>query len=230
MMMLQERTMLFALLSDTHSLQAFIDDSALAKADMILVAGDISNPRDSTKNLIEVENALEWLNSYDKPVVFTPGNHDVSFERNLVDYSKYKNIHVLIHQEKVINDIVFFGSSYTPTFGTGWAYNKDRKKLDRVWSQISEDVEVLITHGPPKGILDSTNVPGTKYVEKVGCKSLLNHVFRIEPKLHVFGHIHDEPHIFNSGSRRYNNIDFVNASIMKNGTLTINHPILYTYL
>jgi hypothetical protein len=44
---------------------------------------------------------------------------------------------------------------YTPTFGYGWAFNKDRTKLDRIWRNIiDEDVDIVITHGPPKGILD----------------------------------------------------------------------------
>jgi Icc-related predicted phosphoesterase len=48
------------------------------------------------------------------------------------------------------------------------------------------DTDILITHGPPYGILDST-----QRNEHVGCKALYERVQLIKPKLHVFGHIHE---------------------------------------
>ena len=49
--------------------------------------------------------------------------------------------------------IKIFGSPYTPTFGHGWSFNKDRTKLERIWRNIiDEGVDIVITHGPPKGI------------------------------------------------------------------------------
>lgn len=46
-------------------------------------------------------------------------------------------------------------------------------------------VDIMMTHGPPKDILDWT-VDGT-----VGCEHLLRAVSRARPKLHCFGHIHE---------------------------------------
>jgi hypothetical protein len=42
------------------------------------------------------------------------------------------------------------------------------------------DTDVLITHGPPAHHLDSGS----------GCNVLLDLLWRLRPKLHVFGHIH----------------------------------------
>ncbi|KAI9371527.1 Metallo-dependent phosphatase-like protein [Aspergillus egyptiacus] len=47
-------------------------------------------------------------------------------------------------------------------------------------------VDILLTHGPPHGILDF--VPGAG---NVGCESLYRAVERSRPALHVFGHIHE---------------------------------------
>ena len=48
------------------------------------------------------------------------------------------------------------------------------------------DIDIMLTHGPPKGILDETDRG-----EKVGCDHLLKAVTRCKPRLHCFGHIHE---------------------------------------
>ncbi|KAL8827452.1 MAG: hypothetical protein Q9191_003177 [Dirinaria sp. TL-2023a] len=48
------------------------------------------------------------------------------------------------------------------------------------------NVDVMLTHGPPHGILDATSSG-----EMVGCKFLRNASQRCRPRLHCFGHIHE---------------------------------------
>lgn len=48
------------------------------------------------------------------------------------------------------------------------------------------EVDIMLTHGPPLGILDAV-APG----QKVGCDHLLRAVQRAQPLLHCFGHIHE---------------------------------------
>ncbi|KAL4821991.1 hypothetical protein BDW67DRAFT_149990 [Aspergillus spinulosporus] len=48
-------------------------------------------------------------------------------------------------------------------------------------------VDILLTHGPPKGILDQVVGSG----ESVGCEHLYRALRRARPALHVFGHIHE---------------------------------------
>ena len=50
---------------------------------------------------------------------------------------------------------------------------------------IPEDTDIVITHGPPYGILDKIYNG-----QSVGCKILLNVIERVKPKVHIFGHIH----------------------------------------
>jgi hypothetical protein len=47
-------------------------------------------------------------------------------------------------------------------------------------------VDVMMTHGPPMGILDATTRG-----EHVGCQHLLRAARRCKPVLHCFGHIHE---------------------------------------
>ncbi|PGH19857.1 hypothetical protein AJ80_03774 [Polytolypa hystricis UAMH7299] len=47
-------------------------------------------------------------------------------------------------------------------------------------------VDIMLTHGPPQGVLDETNRD-----ERVGCVHLRRAVARVRPRLHCFGHIHE---------------------------------------
>lgn len=61
-------------------------------------------------------------------------------------------------------------------------YNPD--DLDKVGN--GNGITIMVTHGPPKGILDLTTRG-----ENVGCDHLLRAVHQCKPILHCFGHIHE---------------------------------------
>jgi Icc-related predicted phosphoesterase len=60
-----------------------------------------------------------------------------------------------------------------------------------LWSQIPENLDILITHGPPKGILDHVKFVNIEEDANVGDARLLHHVKRTLPRIHIFGHIHE---------------------------------------
>lgn len=70
------------------------------------------------------------------------------------------------------------------------------------WAAIPPGVGVLITHGPPHGVLDLTNRN-----ERAGSLTLLHRVHEVGPRLHVFGHIHES-----AGHTAIGPTQFVNAS------------------
>lgn len=119
--------------------------------------------------------------------------------------------------------MTIFGSPYTPEFFY-WAYMKPRSELDMVWRSIPADIDILITHGPPKGILDVTTDIYTGEHVHVGSGALMRHVEdRITPRIHAFGHIHDEPGISNFGTVRRGTTQFINCACCElTGRLT-NH-------
>lgn len=95
--------------------------------------------------------------------------------------------------------------------------------IKTMWDKIPQDIHILITHGPPLGVLDK--VAGV-YPENngfhVGCEDLLNKTKELNHlKLHVFGHIHESYGI----SAAIRNIKFVNASIMNEDLEPVNKPI-----
>ena len=83
------------------------------------------------------------------------------------------------------------------------AFNLERgAELREKWDLIPAHVDVLITHGPPHGVLDRTEAG-----ESVGCEELLAATRRTRPRLHAFGHIHQ-----GHGWRRLGRTLHVNAS------------------
>ena len=125
--------------------------------------------------------------------------------------------------------IQIFGSPHTPQFGY-WAFMKARNKLERVWKNaITDDSDVVICHGPPKGVLD-LSYDTNRLMEYCGDKSLMNRVMEVKPKLMLFGHIHNTKDIVNAGTRTVYGLDtiFSNGSVVtdgKFGKLTSNGNI-----
>jgi Icc-related predicted phosphoesterase len=107
---------------------------------------------------------------------------------------------------------------------------KNRAKLDRVWQQIPEDTDVIVVHGPPKGVLDFSHKRDGS-IEMCGCSALKKRIDKIKPKLVLFGHIHNNRGIINSGvmSPGESNIVYSNGSVVTDGEfgwLTSNGNII----
>lgn len=200
-------------ITDTHCSHGFIDIPC--DIDMVIHSGDASNERNPYINANEMLDFFEWFTNFPATYrVFVPGNHDTSMQTNMLRRHIPENIHVLIHELLVIEGVRIFGSPYTPTFGQGWAFNKDRAKLHEIWKDIPYNTDILVTHGPPKGILDIT-AEGSGYLQ-VGCKALLNRVMEVQPKYHLAGHIHNETNVINVGTRTIPNCKttFINSCIV----------------
>ena len=143
-------------ISDTHTYHRLLE--VPTDIDMVIFSGDCSNPKDPYPNEVEVRGFIDWFASLKiQYKIFVAGNHDTSIENKFVtseDFAR-RNIIYLENEDVIIDGIKIFGSPYTPAFGYGWSFNKDRTKLERIWRNIiDEDVDIIITHGPPKGTLD----------------------------------------------------------------------------
>ena len=104
---------------------------------------------------------------------------------------------------KYNDHVSIYGSPWTPTYFNYWAFMKDRDIIHSQWDLIPNEADVLVTHGPPLGRGDFT-----RSQVRAGCVNLLEQVQnRIQPRLHVFGHIHE-----GSGSTFDGETLFVNAS------------------
>ena len=171
-------------LSDTHNCHEQI---IVPDGDILIHAGDAT----IRGTIDEIVLFNDWFKSLPhRHKIFVAGNHDWLFEtsnrlaRNLLDSS----IHYLQDSAVEIEGIKFYGSPWQPRF-FDWAFNLNRgAELAEKWKLISDDTDVLITHGPPFGILDE--VPRQYSIENTGCEELRKRVEIVRPKVHVFGHIH----------------------------------------
>lgn len=76
-----------------------------------------------------------------------------------------------------------YASPFTPSLSGDWGFQYHPNEGHNF--EIPETVDIVITHGPPKGILDYTDG------RRAGCPSLFQAVARARPRLHCFGHIHE---------------------------------------
>jgi Icc-related predicted phosphoesterase len=219
-------------ISDTHSYHRLL--TIPENIDIVIHSGDFSNYYDIFKNGLEAKDFLQWYaNLPIKYKILIAGNHDayaanVTFE--LREFCNAMNIIYLEDEFVEIEGINIYGSPITPSFGN-WYFMKARHKMDEYWKQIPENIDILVTHGPPKGILDlSYSREGN--LKYCGCKSLRDHILnRIKPKYSLFGHIHNCEDIINAGTLKLSDYPtiFSNGSVVtdgKFGKLSSNGNIL----
>lgn len=198
-------------ISDTHRADNFL--TQIPEGDVLIHSGDID-----ARSLKDVAKFNLWLETLPhKHKIFVPGNHDFFFEeKELLAKLTLTNATVLVDESIVIDDKVFYGSPWTPRFGN-WAFMQDRgKNINQYWEMIPLDTDVLITHGPPMGILDKAFQPPS-YALSVGCEMLLDSVKELRPKYHLFGHIHESYGIFEDKSTI-----FINSCLMNEDYYLVN--------
>lgn len=210
-------------ISDTHSKHSKLE---IPSCDILIHAGDWTG----LGSYREITDFAKWLNQQEAShIVLVPGNHETIFEENLPHSLNWITdqclaANVLINQSIEIEGIKIFGSPTTPTF-FNWGFMKDRgEQIARVWDNIPNDTNILVTHGPAYSIMD--RCPDGKLA---GCEELYKRVFEL-PKLthHVFGHIHVDE--YNPVSyKEISGINFHNVSICTNQYIASNPITVIDY-
>ena len=198
-------------ISDTHCNHKKLK---LPKADVIIHAGDISC-RGRKDEVVEFIKWFEQLNYAHK--ILIAGNHDFFLEKEPVNEVRQiipPTINYLQDSGCTIEGVHVWGSPFTPRFHD-WAFNRSRgKEIRQHWMKIPAHTDLLVTHGPPYGILDQTSSE-----DHVGDRDLIEVVSTIKPKVHVFGHIHEGYGRFVKGTTT-----FINASLCNERYELIHAP------
>lgn len=179
-------------ISDTHcKIPSHIPDG-----DLLIHAGDLTNA--GTPN--ELQAQIDFLASLPHPhKLAIAGNHDTFLDprsRSTLDDSvlkqdelKWGKIHYLQHSSVTLSfphchnrKLRVYGAPQIPACG-GPEFAFQYPRGTDAWSNtVPEDTDVLVTHTPPKSHLD---LP-----VGLGCEHLLAEIWRVRPRLHVFGHVH----------------------------------------
>lgn len=189
--------MKIVIISDTHGFHEKID---IPNGDILICAGDICN-RSTIKEVIQFDRFLAQLPHSHKIII--AGNHDFPFQ-NSPDIAKasLQNCIYLQDSSVEINGIKIYGSPWQPCF-FDWAFNLESgDEIRQKWDLIPYDTDILITHCPPFGILDIV------HGQNQGCEELFKAIYRIRPRYHIFGHIHE-----GYGQSIIEDTVFINASI-----------------
>ncbi len=183
-------------LSDTHGFHA---RTHVPPGDVLIHAGDCT--RHGT--LPDIDDFNAWLGTLPHPhKVVIAGNHDFVFQDSPAE-ARQRLTHAIYLEDAActLAGLTIYGSPWTPTF-YDWAFMLPEDQLAAKWGAIPSGLDILITHGPPRGILDRTHRG-----DAAGSASLLARVRAVKPRLHVFGHIHEA-----AGRTESDGILFLNAS------------------
>lgn len=186
-------------ISDTHCQNPL---HFLPPGDLLIHAGDLSN----LGTIAEIQRQIDWLKSIHgalvkggfSEIVVICGNHDSYFDPRSraghdrrqkkkldwgpIKYLEHSSTAVMIHG-RTLN---VYGAPHIPKCG-GKEFAFQYPRGQDAWSgTIPDDVDVLVTHTPPKTHLDIPLGPNAG----MGCEWLLKECWRVKPTLHVFGHVH----------------------------------------
>ncbi len=206
-------------ISDTHNANGQIE---IPEGDLLIHSGDAT----ITGTTEEIRRFNRWFSVLPhKCKIFVAGNHDWLFEREKSAARMLLDDGIIYLQDEAveIDGLKIYGPPWQPRF-FDWAFNLMRgPELAEKWVLIPDDIDILITHGPPHGILDE--VPRKFGVENTGCEELRKRVDEIAQlgrlKLHVFGHIH-----CGYGVAEHSGVRFVNASTCDEDYRPIQPPIV----
>lgn len=209
-------------ISDTHSKHR---ELKIPEADVIVCAGDISYKGE----LNIIQDFAHWMKELPiKHKLSIFGNHEVGMScgkkrPKALKMLKDAGIIYLEDSGVEIDGVKFWGSPVQPRY-YDWEWNRDRgSDINYHWKLIPDDTNVLITHGPPYGILDlvedSFENKGRDLHQ--GCEDLARRVKQL-PKLkaHIFGHLHMSSGVYKDCA----NITYINAAVCSEQYRVENEP------
>lgn len=215
----------------TSDLHGYLPD--IEPCDLLLICGDIT-PLDIQTNMPESERWLEevfipWVDSLPvDQVILIAGNHDFAFER--ID----RKVELILRTSKIrylrnetttymSNDgetVTIFGTPYCKIFG-GWAFMRSPEKLKEKYSEIPENVDILISHDAPMigevGMIKEGGWAGTE----AGNSQLAEEIMKKKPKWCFCGHIHSGEHSITE----HEGIKLANVSLVDETYKPTNMPM-----
>ena len=170
------------LFSDVHSDRGACQKIVEAShdVDVVIGAGDFCNMRRG------LEEVIALLSPIATPAVVVPGNAE-SYEELQQACRQWPSAVVLHGSQAKINGVVFFGIGggipVTP-FGD-WSYDFTEEQAASLLNDCPAEC-VLVSHSPPKGVLDLSSSG-----DSLGSETVRSVVEDKKPRLVACGHIHE---------------------------------------
>ncbi|TEB36013.1 Metallo-dependent phosphatase [Coprinellus micaceus] len=194
----------FVCISDTHS-----HFPEIPLGDVLFHAGDMS----SWGYPAQIQQVFDWLVELPHPIkIVIGGNHDLCLDPDLHgvfeegDEAQLLVIRAFVRSEAVkergIHYLEYEGMEFTTQAGETWkVYGSpaaprhargafqydDEETAKELYRKVPPDTEILLTHTPPFGVLDTS-----KKGKNAGCRYLAERLRELHScRLHVFGHMHE---------------------------------------
>lgn len=193
--------------SDFHGMLP--SPASVPECDLLVLAGDLSI------------GSYAWWEDEFKPwlrdvpaeeIVGVAGNFDVlATAESGREYLRSLPWHFLHDETEEVAGLLVHGAPWASEHH-GWPFCEPEDFLETRWDLIDPKTEVLVVHGPPKGVFDqvSNPYPNEDPSGHVGSPSLFKKITELadnELKLAVWGHIHEA-----RGVREIPGLTLVNAA------------------
>lgn len=198
-------------LSDIHGRT----DVQVPKGDLLIFAGDAT----FMGKVDEIQTFLVWfLNLPHTHKVFIAGNHDFFWRTpEKIKTLPFGDAVYLENSGVVVDGIHIWGTPVQPHFND-WAFGENLEDRKKLYDLIPEGLDILVTHSPPAGILDSDAIYGTSH----GCSVLYDAVSRKSPRYHIFGHIHGA-----NGKVSVQKTTFINCAVLDDHYNLLHRPKVF---
>lgn len=202
-------------MSDLHGDLQYVE-----KCDLVLICGDSVSLRDQTY----YQSCKKWYRKIFKPwaeslacdkVLFIAGNHECGMEGHEDEWYEmfpkdskvtflFDDLYTYNHDGK---EYRIYGTPWCKEFGN-WAYMASDENLKELYSQIPENLDILITHDQPYGYGDILLQSDCPWADgsHIGNKLLAEEVLKKQPKYMFVGHLHSTDHscVNINNTKRYN--------------------------
>jgi Icc-related predicted phosphoesterase len=204
--------------------------------DILLLSGDITPTCDHSVSFQQqwlTYNFIDWRRRQPaKHFIYCAGNHDFYYEQ-----AKYKSSR---HEEMIADPtwmcylqddwieccgLKIWGSPWQKPF-FNWAFNMQEEDMVKKWAAMPDDIDIIISHGPPYGYGDyvphtyTNNGTMLPQGEHTGSPSLLKRIDEVQPAVVCWGHIHSQYGQWTRGSTK-----LINASIVDESYRPVHKPI-----
>ena len=221
------------ILSDLHGTLLPVEDY-FEPCELVCICGDIS-PLNIQGNHRKMR---QWLRNEFKPwceslpcdkVIFIAGNHDSALGNLDFMYSQFpkdEKVTYLFHENYVYTsrsgkEYSIFGTPYCKLFGN-WAFMEMNETLEKLYSNIPKNLDILLSHDAPFGVSDILLQPGYYTGEHIGNKPLSVEILRKAPKIVCHGHLHSTSREF----EEWGDSKVINCSIKNEQYEPVYDPLI----
>jgi hypothetical protein len=218
---------------------------AIPPCDLVIIAGDVCPDRvgpflaardhpDQQKVWFN-RNVRPWLaRAAAAHTILTWGNHDwcgqaCSFRHDSPAAASTTGLQILVDTATTVpvgpggDAVTVWATPWSSQF-MDWAFMKPPADLERIYAQIPEQIDILVSHQPPYGFGDRYRHQPSGRAEHLGSRELLAAIDRIRPKLVICGHIHD-----GHGRFDYDGVPIYNVSILDEQYRLVHEPTVIDF-